>query len=226
MKKLYTVLIVFFLALPFCFAQDFLPKGVYRSPFDIGIKNVPDKSKSGKAKGNYFFIPVLGYENYVVSDNYSAGNWGSGFANTGLFGLDFMYVKKSGFAVWFNNTFFMGHGSSHMYRDTTYYGRPLRDEFESITDDIIGGWNGELLLGYSKSMGSHSFGFGAGFQTSIGADLLEFGALALRFDYSYFFNAETGITVCITDGLGGGYISEAGGFMNTFTFKLGPVFKL
>ena len=64
-----------------------------------------------------------------------------------------------------------------------------------------------------------SFGFGD-------ALLAEFAALAFRFDYACFFNGKVGITACITDGLGYGMVGNSPGFMNAFSIKLGPIFKL
>ena len=206
MKKLCAVSAMLLFVLPFCFAQNFLPKGTYRSPFENGMSAL---SKGGGIRGQRFLTPIIGYENYVTNgDN----------VNVFLLGLDFMYRRNSGFTVWFNNALFLGNTS---YTPHAYY--------PYSRSGYISGWAGEFLLGYSKTARNHQFDFGAGLQTAFGfgnAVLAEFAALAFRFDYACFFNGKVGITACITDGLGYGKVGYSPGFMNAFSIKLGPIFKL
>ncbi|UTD13700.1 DUF2715 domain-containing protein [Treponema denticola] len=222
MKKLYISATIFFLTLSLCFPQTFLPKGTYRSPFEKGVKGNSGTNKIGKKTGQYLLLPTVGYGNYA---NMDVGN-----ANLSLFGLDFMYAKKSGFAIWVNNTFFLGKGSfsresegwGHHYGSSSLY-----DQYDS---GLLGGWSGELLLGYSKKIEKHNISVGAGFQAAVGDGfefILEPGAFAIRVDYSYFFNDKIGITVSITDGLGAGVSGRNPlEFMNSFSLKFGPVFKI
>ena len=197
--------------LPFCFAQNFLPKGTYRSPFENGMTAI---SKSGGIRGQRFLTPIIGYENYVVPGNSNA--------NAALLGLDFMYRRNSGFTVWFNNALILGN-AIYTPRTYAYYYYRYRE------GGFVSGWTGEFLLGYSKTARNHQFDFGAGLQTAFGTGgilLAEFAAFAFRFDYACFFNGKVGLDVCITDGLGVGTAGNSPGFMNTFSIKLGPVFKL
>ena len=208
MKKLCAVSAMLLFVLPFCFAQNFLPKGTYRSPFENGMSAI---SKGGGIRGQRFLTPIIGYENYVVP--------GESNANAALWGLDFMYRRNSGFTVWFNNALILGN-AIYIY---TY------DYYRYREGGFVSGWAGEFLLGYSKTAGRHQFDFGAGLQTAFGfgnAVLAEFAALAFRFDYACFFNGKVGITACITDGLGYGKVGYSPGFMNAFSIKLGPIFKL
>ena len=218
MKKLCAVSAMLLFVLPFCFAQNFLPKGTYRSPFENGMSAI---SKGGGIRGQRFLTPIIGYENYVVPGNSNA--------NAALLGLDFMYRRNSGFTVWFNNALILGNASytTHGYE---YFSYPPYQRYHTYTDGgFVSGWAGEFLLGYSKTARNHQFDFGAGLQTAFGfgdALLAEFAALAFRFDYACFFNGKVGITACITDGLGYGMIGRYPGFINAFSIKLGPVFKL
>ena len=210
MRKWCALSVMLLFALPFCFAQNFLPKGRYRSPFENGGNGMTAVSGRRGVRGQRFLTPLIGYENYVTNgDN----------VNVFLLGLDFMYRRNSGFTVWFNNALFLGNTS---YTPHAYY--------PYSRSGYISGWAGEFLLGYSKTAGRHQFDFGAGLQTTIGFSdasfLAEFAALAFRFDYACFFNGKVGITVCITDGLGYGTAGNSPGFMNAFSIKLGPVFKL
>lgn len=210
MKKLCAVSAMLLFVLPFCFAQNFLPKGTYRSPFENGMTAI---SKSGGIRGQRFLTPIIGYENYVVPGNSNA--------NAALLGLDFMYRRNSGFTVWFNNALILGNAIYYAYY--YYYSYSYRE------GGFVSGWAGEFLLGYSKTARNHQFDFGAGLQTAFGfgdAVLAEFAALAFRFDYACFFNGKVGITACITDGLGYGMVGNSPGFMNAFSIKLGPIFKL
>ena len=210
MKKLCAVSAMLLFVLPFCFAQNFLPKGTYRSPFENGMSAI---SKSGGIRGQRFLTPIIGYENYVVP--------GESNANAALLGLDFMYRRNSGFTVWFNNALILGNAIYYAYY---YY-----SSYSYWDGGFVFGWTGEFLLGYSKTTGRHQFDFGAGLQTAFGlgdAVLAEFAAFAFRFDYACFFNGKVGITACITDGLGYGRVGNSPGFMNAFSIKLGPIFKL
>lgn len=210
MKKLCAVSAMLLFVLPFCFAQNFLPKGTYRSPFENGMSAI---SKDGGIRGQRFLTPIIGYENYVVP--------GESNANAALLGFDFMYRRNSGFTVWFNNALILGNAIYYAYY--YYYSYRYRD------GGFVFGWAGEFLLGYSKTARNHQFDFGAGLQTAFGfgdAVLAEFAALAFRFDYACFFNGKVGITACITDGLGYGKVGYSPGFMNAFSIKLGPIFKL
>ena len=210
MKKLCAVSAMLLFVLPFCFAQNFLPKGTYRSPFENGMSAI---SKSGGIRGQRFLTPIIGYENYVVP--------GESNANAALLGLDFMYRRNSGFTVWFNNALILGNAIYYAYY---YY-----SSYSYRDGGFVFGWTGEFLLGYSKTTGRHQFDFGAGLQTAFGlgdAVLAEFAAFAFRFDYACFFNGKVGITACITDGLGYGRVGNSPGFMNAFSIKLGPIFKL
>lgn len=210
MKKVCAVSAILLFVLPFCFAQNFLPKGRYRSPFENGMNGMTAISKSGGIRGQRFLTPIIGYENYVVPGNSNA--------NAFLLGLDFMYRRNSGFTVWFNNALILGNAS---YTTHGYY--------VYSRSGFVSGWAGEFLLGYSKTARNHQFDFGAGLQTAFGfgdALLAEFAAVTFRFDYACFFNGKVGLDVCITDGLGVGTAGNSPGFMNTFSIKLGPVFKL
>lgn len=210
MKKLCAVSAMLLFVLPFCFAQNFLPKGTYRSPFENGMSAI---SKGGGIRGQRFLTPIIGYENYVVP--------GESNANAALLGLDFMYRRNSGFTVWFNNALILGNAIYYAYY---YY-----SSYSYRDGGFVFGWTGEFLLGYSKTAGRHQFDFGAGLQTAFGlgdAVLAEFAAFAFRFDYACFFNGKVGITACITDGLGYGRVGNSPGFMNAFSIKLGPIFKL
>lgn len=212
MKKLCAVSAMLLFVLPFCFAQNFLPKGTYRSPFENGMSAI---SKGGGIRGQRFLTPIIGYENYVVP--------GESNANAALLGLDFMYRRNSGFTVWFNNALILGNANYTTRTYTYYYDYWYRD------GGFVFGWTGEFLLGYSKTAGRHQFDFGAGLQTAFGTGgilLAEFAAFAFRFDYACFFNGKVGITACITDGLGYGMIGRYPDFINAFSIKLGPVFKL
>ena len=211
MKKLCAVSAMLLFVLPFCFAQNFLPKGTYRSPFENGMSAI---SKGGGIRGQRFLTPIIGYENYVVPGNRNA--------NAALLGLDFMYRRNSGFTVWFNNALILGN-AIYTPRTYAYYYYRYRE------GGFVSGWAGEFLLGYSKTARNHQFDFGAGLQTAFGfgdALLAEFAALAFRFDYACFFNGKVGITACITDGLGYGMVGNSPGFMTVFSIKLGPIFKL
>lgn len=213
MKKLCAVSAMLLFVLPFCFAQNFLPKGTYRSPFENGMSAI---SKGGGIRGQRFLTPIIGYENYVVP--------GESNANAALLGLDFMYRRNSGFTVWFNNALILGNAIYTTRIYGYYYDYDIRD------GGFVFGWTGEFLLGYSKTAGRHQFDFGAGLQTAFGfgdALLAEFAAFAFRFDYACFFNGKVGITACITDGLGYGMIGgRYPAFINAFSIKLGPIFKL
>ena len=218
MKKLCAVSAMLLFVLPFCFAQNFLPKGTYRSPFENGMSAI---SKGGGIRGQRFLTPIIGYENYVVPGNRNA--------NAALLGLDFMYRRNSGFTVWFNNALILGNAiyTTHEYEYIPYPPYQRRHTYKS--GGFVSGWAGEFLLGYSKTARNHQFDFGAGLQTAFGfgdALLAEFAALAFRFDYACFFNGKVGITACITDGLGYGMIGRYPNFINAFSIKLGPVFKL
>ena len=215
MKKLCAVSAMLLFVLPFCFAQNFLPKGTYRSPFENGMSAL---SKGGGIRGQRFLTPIIGYENYVVP--------GESNANAALLGLDFMYRRNSGFTVWFNNALILGN-AIYTTRKYTYF--PYYSSYYYQDGGFVSGWAGEFLLGYSKTARNHQFDFGAGLQTAFGfgdAVLAEFAALAFRFDYACFFNGKVGITACITDGLGYGMVGNLPGFINAFSIKLGPVFKL
>lgn len=218
MKKLCAVSAMLLFVLPFCFAQNFLPKGTYRSPFENGMSAI---SKGGGIRGQRFLTPIIGYENYVVPGNSNA--------NAALLGLDFMYRRNSGFTVWFNNALILGN-ASYITRGYEYFSYPPFHRYYSYeSGGFVSGWAGEFLLGYSKTARNHQFDFGAGLQTAFGfgdALLAEFAALAFRFDYACFFNGKVGITACITDGLGYGMVGKSPGFMNAFSIKLGPIFKL
>ena len=218
MKKLCAVSAMLLFVLPFCFAQNFLPKGGYRSPFENGMSAI---SKGGGIRGQRFLTPIIGYENYVVP--------GESYANAALLGLDFMYRRNSGFTVWFNNALILGNAiyTTHEYEYIPYPPYQRRHTYKS--GGFVSGWAGEFLLGYSKTARNHQFDFGAGLQTAFGfgdALLAEFAAFAFRFDYACFFNGKVGITACITDGLGYGMVGNSPGFINAFSIKLGPVFKL
>ena len=218
MKKVCAVSAMLLFVLPFCFAQNFLPKGTYRSPFENGMSAL---SKGGGIRGQRFLTPIIGYENYVVP--------GESNANAALLGLDFMYRRNSGFTVWFNNALILGN-ASYITRGYEYFFYPPFHRYYSYeSGGFVSGWAGEFLLGYSKTARNHQFDFGAGLQTAFGfgdAVLAEFAALAFRFDYACFFNGKVGITACITDGLGYGMVGNSPGFMNAFSIKLGPIFKL
>lgn len=110
MKKVCAVSAILLFVLPFCFAQNFLPKGRYRSPFENGMNGMTAISKSGGIRGQRFLTPIIGYENYVVPGNSNA--------NAFLLGLDFMYRRNSGFTVWFNNALILGNAS---YTTHGYY---------------------------------------------------------------------------------------------------------
>lgn len=219
MKKLCISSMIFFLTLSLCFSQNFLPKGTYRSPFEKNVERNIGTRKISKNHSQYFFLPIVGYGNYTIMD--------SANANLSLFGMDFMYVTKSGFAIWFNNTFFLGEGNIFQHNSKWNY---YSDSSYEYSSGFLGGWIADLLLGYTQKIGKHNICVGAGFQASVGDGLdvmLELGAFAIRVDYSYFFSNKIGLTVSITDGLGAGL---SGGhppaFMNTFSLKLGPVFKM
>ena len=218
MKKLCAVSAMLLFVLPFCFAQNFLPKGTYRSPFENGMSAI---SKGGGIRGQRFLTPIIGYENYVVP--------GESNANAALLGLDFMYRRNSGFTVWFNNALILGN-AIYITRGYEYFSyHPFYQYYSYKSGGFVSGWAGEFLLGYSKTARNHQFDFGAGLQTAFGfgdALLAEFAALAFRFDYACFFNGKVGITACITDGLGYGRVGNSPGFMNAFSIKLGPIFKL
>lgn len=218
MKKLCAVSAMLLFVLPFCFAQNFLPKGTYRSPFENGMSAL---SKGGGIRGQRFLTPIIGYENYVVP--------GESNANAALLGLDFMYRRNSGFTVWFNNALILGNASYTTHRYEYFSYPPYTRYYSYESGGFVSGWAGEFLLGYSKTARNHQFDFGAGLQTAFGfgnAVLAEFAALAFRFDYACFFNGKVGITACITDGLGYGKVGYSPGFMNAFSIKLGPIFKL
>ena len=214
MKKLCTALAIFFFALPFCFAQNFLPRGTYRSPFENGMNGITAEKKNGGIKGRRFLTPTIGYANHLTLGS-------SDSANTLLLGADFMYRRNSGFTLWFNNALVAGLTD---YTERNYGSKYQRTGF-------IAGWMGELLLGYSTILQNHQFEFGAGLQTAyaFGSTMLaELGALAFRFNYTYFLNEKIGIAACITDGIGLGMIGRSGGYdyINAFSIKVGPVFKL
>ena len=112
MKKLCAVSAMLLFVLPFCFAQNFLPKGTYRSPFENGMSAL---SKGGGIRGQRFLTPIIGYVNYVVPGNSNA--------NAALLGLDFMYRRNSGFTVWFNNALILGN-ASYITRGYEYFSYP------------------------------------------------------------------------------------------------------
>ena len=83
-----------------------------------------------------------------------------------------------------------------------------------------------MLFGYSGKIGAHRIGFGLGFQGAYGT-IMEYGAFAMRFDYSYFFKDNLGINVSLSDGVG---FTEGMGAnaesINRFSLKVGMSFKL
>ena len=186
-------------------SQSFIPKGRYQS-----IIGSTQKGGHRRSSGSHFLIPTIGYDSFII-------------ANTGSLGLDYMYLHSNGFAFYFNNAFLFGtrkglrsetshHNHDTASRETTY--SALAYAFE-------------LLFGYSGTIGSHRIGFGLGFQGAYGT-IMEFGAFAMRFDYSYFFKDNLGINVSLSDGLGYTesivtYNSES---INRFSLKVGATFKL
>ena len=229
MKKRRLSLLVFFFTAVLCFTQNFLPKGTYRSPFAISaaeknkVKDSDGKSTPNQGVKSYYFIPVIGYGSLYIP-----GDLGNGLANIGILGLDFGYEHKSGFVLYFNNSFNFGtayHTARPYKGSSSLYPHEGVDSKQSG----IAGWSGELLFGYAKKIQKHRIGFGLGYQTSVNigeSSAIEFGAFAVRLDYSYFFKEKIGISLALTEGLGGGFIGNSGGFMNAFSLKLGPNFKL
>ena len=178
------------------------------------MNGITAEKKNGGIKGRRFLTPTIGYANHLTLGS-------SNSANTLLLGADFMYRRNSGFTLWFNNALVAGPID---YTERNYGSKYQRTGF-------IVGWMGELLLGYSTILQNHQFEFGAGLQTAYAfgsAMLAELGALAFRFNYTYFLNEKMGIAACITDGIGLGMIGSSDGYdyINAFSIKVGPVFKL
>ena len=57
---------------------------------------------------------------------------------------------------------------------------------------------------------------------------MEFGAFAMRFDYSYFFKDNLGINVSLTDGIGltESLLPNPETSINRFSLRVGASFKL
>lgn len=183
-------------------APSFIPKGKYQSIIGSTQKNGGRKRHSG----SHFLMPIIGYDNFII-------------ANTGSLGLDYMYLHHNGFALYFNNAFIFGTGEGTL-KGSGFYAREKEISYSAFAYSI------ELLFGYSGKIGSHRIGFGLGFQGAYGS-ILEFGAFAMRFDYSYFFKENLGIIVSLTDGLGLTGAADANGVsINRFSLKLGGSFKL
>lgn len=168
--------------------------------------------------GGQNFVPKGRYQS-IIGSTQKTGNrrWHSGthflmptigydsfiIANTGYLGLDYMYLRSNGFAFYFNNAILFG---------------------KEVKGGSLFAYAFELLFGYSGKIGAHRIGFGLGFQGAYG-NILELGAFAIRFDYSYFFKDNLGINVSLTDGLGF-TISGRGKSINRFSLKVGATFKL
>ncbi len=178
------------------FAQSFIPKGIYRSPFETGQLGTQE---SGTAR--WQLITSGGYQNFLEM---SEGYLGNAF----VFGFDAVYMRSSGFVLWLNNGF--NFGGVTVYDSYGYRSLPLL------------GWTGELLLGYGGYFGRHGLRFGLGFQTSFNSGgMILFGAFATRFEYLYTFNKSTSLSISLNEAFGGG-----AGLLNSFALKVGAAFNL
>jgi hypothetical protein len=182
--------------------QSFIPKGRYQSIIGSTQKTGHKRSRSA----THFLIPIIGYDSFII-------------ANTGSLGLDYMYLHSNGFAFYFNNAFLFGTGEGT--RNSGSWNEPKRKTTYSALAYAF-----EFLFGYSRKIGSHRIGFGLGFQGAYGT-IMEFGAFAMRFDYSYFFKDNLGINVSLSDGLGYiGSVAVDAFSINRFSLKVGASFKL
>jgi len=183
-------------------AFSFIPKGKYQSIIGSTQKTGQRRSYSS----THFLIPSIGYDSFII-------------ANTGYLGLDYMYLRSNGFALYFNNAFLFGtaEGSTG---SRNHYGSERYVKYPALA------YTFELLFGYSGKIGAHRIGFGLGFQGAYGT-IMEYGAFAMRFDYSYFFKDNLGINVSLSDGVG---FTEGMGAnaesINRFSLKVGMSFKL
>ena len=186
-------------------SQSFIPKGRYQS-----IIGSTQKGGHRRSSGSHFLIPSIGYDSFII-------------ANTGSLGLDYMYSHSSGFALYFNNAFLFGTGKS-LRSETSHYSY---DKVSRETTYSALAYAFELLFGYSGTIGSHRIGFGLGFQGAYGT-IMEFGAFAMRFDYSYFFKDNLGINVSLTDGIGltESLLPNPETSINRFSLRVGASFKL
>jgi hypothetical protein len=184
-------------------SQSFIPKGRYQS-----IIGSTQKGGHRRSSGSHFLIPSIGYDSFII-------------ANTGSLGLDYMYSHSSGFALYFNNAFVFGTGKRS---ETSHYSY---DTVSRETTYSALAYAFELLFGYSGTIGSHRIGFGLGFQGAYGT-IMEFGAFAMRFDYSYFFKDNLGINVSLTDGIGltESLLPNPETSINRFSLRVGASFKL
>jgi len=184
-------------------SQSFIPKGRYQS-----IIGSTQKGGHRRSSGSHFLIPTIGYDSFII-------------ANTGSLGLDYMYSHSSGFALYFNNAFVFGTGKRS---ETSHYSY---DTVSRETTYSALAYAFELLFGYSGKIGAHRIGFGLGFQGAYGT-IMEFGAFAMRFDYSYFFKDNLGINVSLTDGIGltESLLLNPETSINRFSLRVGASFKL
>ena len=187
-------------------AFSFIPKGNYQSIIGSTQKTGQKRSYSS----THFLIPSIGYDSFII-------------ANTGYLGLDYMYLHSSGFALYFNNAFLFGTGKGKQ-SETSHYSYDTVSKVETTYSALAYAF--ELLFGYSGTIGAHRIGFGLGFQGAYGT-IMEYGAFAMRFDYSYFFKDNLGINVSLSDGIG---LTEGIGTnevsINRFSLKVGMSFKL
>ena len=185
-------------------SMSFIPKGRYQS-----IIGSTQKGGHRRSSGSHFLIPTIGYDSFII-------------ANTGSLGLDYMYLHSNGFAFYFNNAFLFGTGKGSRSETSHYYDTVSRETTYSALAYAF-----EFLFGYSGKIGAHRIGFGLGFQGAYGT-IMEFGAFAMRFDYSYFFKDNLGINVSLSDGLG--YTESIVIYndmsINRFSLKVGATFKL
>ena len=162
-------------------------------------------SSSTEKKGSYYFSPVLGFDHFIV-------------AATFLMGLDFKYRHRNGFSFWFNNALDVGVADYSYHENIREPDGRTHYEIRSRTDLSVG-WFIELMPGYTKIMGSHHLGFGAGFQAGGGMGAIELGALALRLEYSYLpEEKKVGFITSMTHGFGG--IISGGYAFSPYRFSL------
>jgi len=228
MKKLFGVGILIFL-LSFCYAE------VSESESNVDeINKVEDISKSEGVKSKkYILTPNIGYEYY------NASIFGRGVRiDTGVIGLDFMYLGTSGFTAYVDVGIVFG---------TSFYERlyPTENGHFNLKNGVpadyfpfkgwVGGISFGLFLGRSWDFeqkhvfsvaGGMQFAFASGFRSLIG--------LGVRLSYSYSITEKIGIMATTTGAISYNsqhhihpdepYRGAIG--IGRVAVKLGPYFKI
>ena len=204
MKKWFGVLTLIFL-ISFCYCEGI-----------AGEDRENTKSKK------YILSPNIGYEYY----NASIGDRGIRI-DTGVIGLDFMYLDSSGFTVYADIGIVFG--TSLYYR--AMYNAGYLYAYLPFREWTSGG-SLELFFGYSwEFQNRHIVSLAGGVQSTLAPVFSSYG-LAVRVNYSFAITEKIGIMSVITGAIS--YNTQLHGLktphrsigIGRFALKVGPYFNL